>query len=866
MDLQQRTGRLRPLMVEEALQYSPLSSIAPFSPETIPLPTPVISGSTSLVSNLGERAASRGAIDDLKAEARRTSGKSELVATAVSNVSSLLRSEALTEFKFKSIPGVTDKRQQPLKTNGTSNAHSTPQQTGSFADMVLRSSDVRYTRPTQVSTDLRSAQPQANSKVYRDPPASSTPEFKPPASTKQAHAADSKHVHQKDSVIKASGKPVPTVIVPPISAERSREYERFPDEDLRINESELSKTLARKRKREEMERDDNQISRRADQKEKSEISLRDLQDLVSNIFEAEDQLQPDTSGAVSVDASNYFMSAGFSDGNIPTLASSIQTKLEASIQKVISMGVFAHIPVDQLNRLQKLSEGALALIESTDLRVAEIQSDDDVDSWLQRVGLAENALKAARTVLRIMTGGREEKQLYSEEQLQNILNMLKTVFDTCLIPIVELRNSGPNGDMFKKLSAQRKAISTLLHHCGKVLRLLADLLIKVEVSEGAVTTVEFLASTLIFVENAPSEKESVLGIQKYETLRRTGMDVLGKIFARYPDQRTFIIDEILTSLEKLPVTRQNARHYKLVEGKNIQLVSALIMLLIQSCGTIFPDAKSQKKRAAAELANGEEQDPADLSEEEEDYVRDVSHKPGPPANDNETTAAQNPQVAIRDLTDLVRPLYENAHSIASYVIKYLVQRAQTSTKTGDQPYRHLLDIFTEDFVTVIDSADWPAAELLLRILLITTINIAESDKSTAPAKNMALDLMGLMGSTISDVMLFVRQLARNLENDESELSGYLVQLAEDSLSGKISGDELLLWEGVYRISVQYLDGRNIGDAVLQSACGYCITQWARGVWCSFEAMEDDESNDIDYGRLSYRIRKMAEDHNWLETE
>jgi cohesin loading factor subunit SCC2 len=70
-----------------------------------------------------------------------------------------------------------------------------------------------------------------------------------------------------------------------------------------------------------------------------------------------------------------------------------------------------------------------------------------------------------------------------------------------------------------------------------------------------------------------------------------------------------------------------------------------------------------------------------------------------------------------------------------------------STKTGDAPYRNLLDLFVEDFITCLNSPDWPAAELLLRLFLFKMVSLAEGEKTPAPARNMALDLLGLDGSS-----------------------------------------------------------------------------------------------------------------------
>merc|ERR1712093_596246 len=191
-----------------------------------------------------------------------------------------------------------------------------------------------------------------------------------------------------------------------------------------------------------------------------------------------------------------------------------------------------------------------------------------------------------------MSGGREEKQLYSEDVIQTALSAFKNATETCLIPIVEMRNSGPAAAVFKLFSAQKSHIGNLLSHCRKLFSLVASLVSTIELSETVINTLEFTASRLIFVEKAPSERESIVKISKFDSLRVVAMDVLAQIFLCNPAQRQGIFDEILTSLEKLPVTKQSARQFKLAEGGSIQLVSALIMRLIQTSASKVDDAKA----------------------------------------------------------------------------------------------------------------------------------------------------------------------------------------------------------------------------------------------------------------------------------
>ena len=604
--------------------------------------------------------------------------------------------------------------------------------------------------------------------------------------------------------------------------------------------------ITRKRKREESPDD---IALDFDQRQKAEASLDALQNQLLDIFEAEDALQPDTSGLISTTTGHVFMSNSTDENEIPVLTPNIHIRLEQAIRKVIDVDYFKHVAVEHLTRIQKLCEGAVVGAESLSLFIGDGWNESDVEEWARRLETAENGLQAAKILLRIMTAGREEKQLYSQDMVQAILNDQKNVVDACLIPVIETRSSN---DTFSILTGQKKLLSRLLQAAGRLLRLLGDLITKVDVAEDVITTMEFLCSRLIFVENAPLEKDSVLGIQKFEGVRRIAMDVMAQIFARYPAQRHFIFDEILTSLEKLPVTRQSARQFKLSDGKPIQLVSALLMRLVQTSGS------RTTKQARENLERAVTKD-EDSDDDDSDSESNFSSKPAY----NQRKSSVEPDGLSGDLLDLCKPLHDNAQSNSSYVVKFMVQRALTSTKSGDQPYRNLLDIFTEDFLNVLGNTDWPAAELLLRSLLQNMVGLMENDKSTAPAKTMALDLMGIMGSGICDLRVYLRH-HKTTGTDQSVLTPLLLRLADDYHAEKISESDLLSATGPYRLVVEYLCGRdfNFQDRQLQSAQGYYLTVWAKQICTALEATDGEVYIPE---RLPSTVSAMIKDPRWLET-
>ncbi|KAK3070334.1 hypothetical protein LTS18_015128, partial [Coniosporium uncinatum] len=221
--------------------------------------------------------------------------------------------------------------------------------------------------------------------------------------------------------------------------------------------------------------------------------------------------------------------------------------------------------------------------------------------------------------------------------------------------------------------------------------------------------------------------------------------------------------------------------------------------------------------------------------------------------------------AESELSSLARPLFDSAFRNAHYVTNFLVGRALNATKTGDQPYRNLLDIFTEDFLNVLGSSDWPAAELLLRTLLSHLFSLARNDKAAVSHKNMALDLMGLLGSGISDVQMFASNAIRNLDVSQSELSARLVTVAESVVTEQFDDMELLAFDGPYRVALEYLQAKDLDHAQLQSSRGYCQAQWSKAVLDSIETSRDDEVG-LPKPKLLVQLRNMISDPKWLEDE
>ena len=559
-----------------------------------------------------------------------------------------------------------------------------------------------------------------------------------------------------------------------------------------------------------------------DSRERARVAVQTFGQLLSAIYEADDIVQ--ATGSLSENAQQHFTSARSGDQHI--LTSSSLSKLDSAFTKVTSTKQSASIPIEDLIRLQKTCARSLESIADEDLALPDDTSGIANEQLVSSTEAIENAMAASRLLLRTMTAGRKEKELYSEGILDQFLTILKQVVEGWIVPLAERRASSDTGKLLSRDKALTANLVTITQRVGRVVRLVGDLLLSSELSEMAVSTIDFICTKLVFVANASTEKESILGVQKFEGLRRNAMDALTRVFFRAPSLRTSILNEILFSLEKLPVARQSARHYKIVDGKPIQLVSALIMQLVQTTATRLPE----------KTLRSNPQDEYDGDSSDQDSSSDETH------SEKKTKGRQKPNgassmslIPSEQLASVGKPIWASVQNNASHVAEHLINRALKSSKTGDEPYRNLLDIFTEDFLSVLGHIEWPGAELILQSLLRRLIGIVENDKSSAPAKNMALDLMGTMGSGVADVKNWLERVTPNLESEDEHLAQRLGVLASETLNGQNQDTIALSIDGPYRAVLDHLSYRAEDDVQLQNAHNYHLLQWSQKIWMQRQA-------------------------------
>jgi cohesin loading factor subunit SCC2 len=262
----------------------------------------------------------------------------------------------------------------------------------------------------------------------------------------------------------------------------------------------------------------------------------------------------------------------------------------------------------------------------------------------------------------------------------------------------------------------------------------------------------------------------------------------------------------LTSLAKLPSNRQQARHFKLLNGKSIQLVTALMMRLVQACGACF---------------NPPNIDPTLLNNHSGDVDVEIART----------------NKRIDTFVDEWSAASKAALQSSAYIINYLTSRALQTTKTApsDSPFKALLDIFTEDLLTVLTRPEWPAAELLLRSLTKNLFACIDGDTHGAQVKNVAVDAVGQIASKIRAVQKkLAEQLSARTEEDNDSMA-LIARVNGYSLAPPLTMQELRDIQEVYHIVWAKADA-GMRDALRFQSC-----TWANFVLSTDQAEEDELS-------------------------
>lgn len=274
-------------------------------------------------------------------------------------------------------------------------------------------------------------------------------------------------------------------------------------------------------------------------------------------------------------------------------------------------------------------------------------------------------------------------------------------------------------------------------------------------TDTTILQVSTLGITPFFVENVSD-------------LQLSAITLVTAVFSRYEKHRQLILEEIFTSLARLPTSKRSLRNFRLTCSDSdddyvyIQMVSALVLQLIQ-CVVQLPSER-----------DGEE-------EQKKKVDKDV----------------------------FITNSYETAMRTAQNFLSVFLKKC--GSKQGEEDYRPLFENFVHDLLSTINRPEWPAAELLLSLLGRLLVHQFSNKQTEMALRVASLDYLGTVASRL-------RKDAVTSKMDQKVIDRILKETP--------GSDEV---QQLQKALLDYIDDNVESDTSLLFARNFYLAQWYRDI-------------------------------------
>ncbi|KAG8512677.1 Nipped-B-like protein [Galemys pyrenaicus] len=464
-------------------------------------------------------------------------------------------------------------------------------------------------------------------------------------------------------------------------------------------------------------------------------------------------------------------------------------ELGSESAKIKAMGIMDKLSTDKtvkvLNILEKNIQDGSKL--ST---LLNHNNDTEEEERLWRDLIMERVTKSADaclTTINIMTSPNMPKAVYIEDVIERVIQYTKFHLQNTLYPQYDpVYRLDPHGGGLLSSKAKRAKCST---HKQRVIVMLYNKVCDIVSSLSELLEIQLLTDTTIL--QVSSMGITPFFVENVSELQLCAIKLVTAVFSRYEKHRQLILEEIFTSLARLPTSKRSLRNFRLnssdMDGEPmyIQMVTALVLQLIQ-CVVHLPSSEKD-------------------SNSEEDSNKKV------------------------DQDVVITNSYETAMRTAQNFLSIFLKKC--GSKQGEEDYRPLFENFVQDLLSTVNKPEWPAAELLLSLLGRLLVH-QFSNKSTEMALRVAsLDYLGTVAARL-------RKDAVTSKMDQGSIERILKQ---------VSGGEDEIQQ-LQKALLDYLDENTETDPSLVFSRKFYIAQWFRDTTLETEkAMKSQKDEDASEG-------------------
>ncbi|KAM9329215.1 nipped-B-like protein [Gastrophryne carolinensis] len=470
-------------------------------------------------------------------------------------------------------------------------------------------------------------------------------------------------------------------------------------------------------------------------------------------------------------------------------------ELGSESAKIKAMGIMNKISSEKLVKLLGILEKNIQ--DGSKLSTLLNHNNDTEDEEkLWRDLIMERVTKSADaclTAANIMTSPSMPKAVYIEDVIEHLLQYTKFHLQNTLYPQYDpVYRVDPHGGGLMSSKAKRAKCST---HKQRVIVMLYNKVCDIVASLSELLEIQLLTDTTIL--QVSSMGITPFFVENVSELQLCAIKLVTAVFSRYEKHRQLILEELFTSLARLPTSKRSLRNFRLNSSDDdgdamyIQMVTALVLQLIQCVVHL----------------------PSDNQEEE-----------------------SNKKV---DQDVFITNSYETAMRTAQNFLSIFLKKC--GSKQGEEDYRPLFENFVQDLLSTVNKPEWPAAELLLSLLGRLLVH-QFSNKSTEMALRVAsLDYLGTVAARL-------RKDAVSSKMDQGSIDRILKQS---------EGEEDI--QRLQKALLDYLEDNTETDPSLVFSRKFYIAQWFRD--CTMEtekAMKSQKEDDSDGGHHAKDVESTGE--------
>ncbi|XP_034726980.1 nipped-B-like protein A isoform X3 [Etheostoma cragini] len=458
-------------------------------------------------------------------------------------------------------------------------------------------------------------------------------------------------------------------------------------------------------------------------------------------------------------------------------------ELGSESAKIKAMGITSRIPSDKLVKLLNILEKNIQDGSKLSTMMSHDHDAEDEEK-LWRDLIMERVTKSADaclTALNIMTSLHMPKAVYIEDVIERVLQYTKYHLQNTLYPQYDpVYRVDPHGGGLLSSKAKRAKCST---HKQRVIVMLYNKVCDIVSNMSELLEIQLLTDTTIL--QVSSMGITPFFVENVSELQLCAIKLVTAVFSRYEKHRQLILEEIFTSLARLPTSKRSLRNFRLNSSDQdgeplyIQMVTALVLQLIQ-CVVHLPNDK-------------------DMFDEYDSKV---------------------------DQDVLITNSYETAMRTAQNFLSVFLKKC--GSKQGEEDYRPLFENFVQDLLSTVNKPEWPAAELLLSLLGRLLVHQFSNKQTEMALRVASLDYLGTVAARLRKDAVTSKMDQRSIDRILQESQG---------------NDET---QQLQKALLDYLEESAETDASLVFARKFYVAQWFRDATTEAEkSMRNQNPKDED---------------------